>query len=264
MDTALAIAGVDDDLVELVVRGLVTSERDTLALLVTGSYAKGSATPDSDLDLVLLTATTPTVGYRTSFLDRRGYPPLHVSAFATTLDAWLERGRQPERWALGFPARFDAHYVWSTSDACDRLGDDPSQIDHPPAPPELEDLVEAFQKMRRASRTDDWLGARWHARDAAELMPRLLVPLNAERRVRDRREALEAALDLTVAPDGWRDDLPVALGLTDATDITVVRVTLRLGLGLLAFLREHAPDIDPQPGIGAALADGTLERVLGA
>lgn len=263
MDAALAIAGIDDSLLELVVRGLVTSEPDALALLVTGSYAKGSASVESDLDLVLLTATHPDVGYRTSFLDRRDLPPLHVSAGVQTLDAWLERGRKPEAWALGFPARFDARYMWSTPAARDLLGHDPSQLDHPASPPELEDLVEALQKTRRASRAGDWLGARWHARDAGELMPRLLVPLNRERQVCDRREALEAALALTTAPDRWRDDFPIALGLTEASDVAVVDATLRLGLRLIAFLRVQAPDIDPQPGVRAALVDGTLERVLG-
>jgi len=88
------------------------------------------------------------------------------------------------------------------------------------------------------------------------------VPLNRQRWVCDRRDALQAALDLTVAPDGWREHFPTALGLTDAADATVVGATLGLGLRLLAFLREHAPDTDPQPGIRAALADGTLERLL--
>ena len=36
-----------------------------------------------------------------------------------------------------------------------------------------------------------------------------------------------------------------------------------LGSDLLAFQREHAPDVDQQPEITRFLADGTLERHLG-
>jgi hypothetical protein len=37
----------------------------------------------------------------------------------------------------------------------------------------------------------------------------------------------------------------------------------RLARGLLALLRERAPDVDPQPDLPRDLADGTLERHLG-
>ena len=59
-----------------------------------------------------------------------------------------------------------------------------------------------------------------------------------------------------------RDDLPLLLGLVEATGEDVVETALRLGLDLLALLREHAPGVDPQPGLREALADGTLERLL--
>jgi hypothetical protein len=37
----------------------------------------------------------------------------------------------------------------------------------------------------------------------------------------------------------------------------------RLGSDLLAFLREHAPDVDDQSEIARFLSDGTLESHLG-
>ena len=58
-------------------------------------------------------------------------------------------------------------------------------------------------------------------------------------------------------------DLPVALGLEEADDRSVVDATLRLGRELLASLREHDPAVDKQPDIARDLADGTLERHLG-
>ena len=98
---------------------------------------------------------------------------------------------------------------------------------------------------------------------AAALAPGLLRTLNAEVVVRDRREALDAALSLRVAPGHVRDDLTVCLGLVGADDAGVAQAALRLAAELLALLRQHAPDVDPQPDIAQYLADGTLERHLG-
>lgn len=82
-------------------------------------------------------------------------------------------------------------------------------------------------------------------------------------KVCDRRAALEAALSLRVAPEHYRDDLSVCLGLVPVDDDAVQEAALRLGRELLAFLRERKPDVDDQPDIAGYLADGTLERHLG-
>lgn len=160
------------------------------------------------------------------------------------------------------PVLDEVRYVWATDEARTILGDPPSNV-HPPAPPELEDLVEFLTKVRRAWACRDGAGVRLVAPGAAYLAPALLRPLNDEVVVRDRREALEAALSLRVAPEHYRDDLIVSLGLVPASDQAVVDAALRLGRELLAFLRERKPDVDPQPDIAQYLADGTLERHLG-
>ena len=87
--------------------------------------------------------------------------------------------------------------------------------------------------------------------------------MNDEVVVRDRRDTLGAALSLQLAPEHYRGDLTVCLGLVQASDERVAQAALRLGQELLAFLRERKPDIDPQPDIARYLADGTLERHLG-
>jgi hypothetical protein len=81
--------------------------------------------------------------------------------------------------------------------------------------------------------------------------------------VHSAREALDAALSLSVAPEHYREDLPICLGLTAASAEEVGRAALRLTGELLGFLREHRPDVDPQPDLPRYLADGTLERRLG-
>jgi hypothetical protein len=54
----------------------------------------------------------------------------------------------------------------------------------------------------------------------------------------------------------------VCLGLTAADDGEVGEAALRLGLGILGFVREHDPGVDAQPGVADALRDGTRERLL--
>jgi hypothetical protein len=139
-----------------------------------------------------------------------------------------------------------------------RFGEPPS-LQLPGGGPELEDFVEGALKARRAARRGDEIGLRWSARAAAALAPSVLRPLNAHRVVRNKRDALDAAIELEVAPEHYRDDFLVALGLVDGD---VLAATLRLARELLAFLRERAPDVDPQPDIARYLADGTLERLL--
>lgn len=94
----------------------------------------------------------------------------------------------------------------------------------------------------------------------AALSPTLLIPINGERIVSDRRDALDAALTLTMAPHHYADDFAVCLGLTTASEGDVKTAVARLGSELLAFLRERAPGVDAQPEIAGYLANRTLER----
>ncbi|MGH3142135.1 MAG: phosphoribosyl-AMP cyclohydrolase, partial [Gaiellales bacterium] len=147
---------------------------------------------------------------------------------------------------LGLPAIEPACYAWATDDARAVLGDDPS-IRRPARPPELEDFFESSMKVKRAAAAGDGFGLRVWALSAAELAPRLLLPLNPAVLVSSRREAAEAALSLPVAPEHYSEDLGVCLGLTPAEDDALAHAALRLGQELLAFLRMHKPDIDPLP-----------------
>lgn len=248
-------------LVRRVVERLRGLEPDTSAVLLTGSYAKGTATTASDLDLVAISPSRR-VAYRTWFEEHGEDAPLHVSAAATTPEAWLERTTTPAPWSLGFRAINDAAYLYADDETRALLGDDPS-LRHPAAEPELEDFLDFALKAKRAAQAGDDLGLRWFALAAATLAPRLLIPLNNQRTVCDRRDALDAALKLAVAPGNYAADLATSLGLTPASGGEVRTAVTRLASELLTFLREHAPDVDQQPDIARYLTDGTLERHLG-
>jgi hypothetical protein len=204
---------------------------------------------------------SPRVGYRIWFAERIPEAPLHVSAAASTADTWLAKATTPARWSLGFPARNTTAYLCTDQATRTRLGQDPS-LRHPAAAPELEDFLDFVLKAKRAAARGDELGLRWFAQAAAALAPTLLIPMNGERIVVDRRDALDAALTLTIAPPSYATDLTVCLGLTAASGDAVTVAVARLGRELLAFLREQAPEVDRQPEIARYLADGTLERHL--
>ena len=222
-----------------------------------GSYAKGTASEASDLDLVSITPA-PKEPYRTWFEDRHPEPPLHVSLASKSADEWRERARSEARWSFGFPAILAASYVWAEDDAVERLGEDPS-LHHPAAGPELEDFVEFVLKAKRSAQDGDEIGLRWFAHSAAELAPTLLVPLNDRRTVYDRRDAIDAALTLRVVPENYVTDMTVCLGLASASAPEVKRAVARLGSETLGFVRTHAQRGD----VPDHLADGTLERHLG-
>jgi hypothetical protein len=255
------IERLDSALVRRVVEQLDTLEPMATAVLLTGSYAKGTAAEASDLDLTAITPS-PRVEYRTWFEEQIGEAPLRISAGATTADAWLAKARTPARWSFGFPAINAASYLCADDDTRAHLGNDPS-LRHPRAAPELEDFLDFVLKAKRAAHSGDELGLRWFAQGAAALAPTLLIPLNDERIVHDRRDALDAALKLAVAPADYATDLAVCLGVTSASGSEVRAAVARLGSELLAFLRERAPDVDDQPELSRYLADGTLERHLG-
>jgi hypothetical protein len=255
----MQLSDLPSDVISRILAEVREHEPAVRAVLVTGSYARGDADQLSDLDLRAITPA-PATPYRSWFEPREG-PALHVSLGAGTAEDWRAMGQRPVLWSLGFPAVTTARYAWREAAADPGLGEDPS-VRSPAAGPELEDFVEALMKTRRAARAADVLGIRWAAQQAGALTPSLLIPLNPERVVHDRRDALAAALNLEVGPADLSARLTTCLGLNPASAGEIAATTIDLGSSLLAFLREHAPDIDSQPGISAALTDGTLERQL--
>ena len=196
-----------------VLERLLDLEPGLIAVLLTGSYAKGTASLTSDLDLVALTASIPRTDYRMWFEERRNGPPLHVSAGATTPSGWLARRDSPARCSFGFPAINEANYLWGATQAAALLGESPSLM-HPPARPELEDFIDFVLTAKTCAKAGDDL--RSFAQAAASLAPSLLISSNAERIVSDRRDALDAALSLPIAPANYqrRDYLPrISAGL---------------------------------------------------
>ena len=184
-------------------------EPDAVGVFAFGSYASGTAEPTSDLDLQIVTLAAPRVRYRTWFVG-----DLHVSVGAKSTDELRRLRCVPAGWSLGFAVEAPGVWVWSTAAAVAALGDPPG-FSRPPGEPWLEDFVEWCAKALRAS---DPLALRIAAYGMGETAPVLLRDLNAPLTVRNRVEAVRAALELAVAPDGWSDDLATLLALAPADD----------------------------------------------
>lgn len=253
------LSDIDPTVRDRLVKRVLAEEPGTSAILVRGSYAQGTADRFSDLDLAALTTTNPIGGHRTWFESTaRGL--LHVSISVREIEEWVVRGSNTAPWSLGFATQEASLYFYEASnDARRRLGEPPVTL-RPPSPPELEDFMEYMMKVRRAASVGDTVSLRWHARECAELAPRLLIPLNPERRVGDPQEALNAALDLPMSPEMYREDMLVALGLEPRETPEVEQSALNLAKNLLKFLKQHKPDVDP--ALTEFLIDGTLERRL--
>ena len=94
-----------------------------------------------------------------------------------------------------------------------------------------------------------------------ETAPVLLRDLNAPLTVRDRFEAVRAALELAVAPEGWADR--TSRRCSRSSPRTTRASARRPSVSRAASSPcsgKRAPGVDPQPEIGRYLADGTLER----
>ena len=232
-------------------------------MLAHGSYARGSATPHSDLDLTVLVEGSGSAHYRSWFEPLPNGDLLYVSANTDlTVEGWWERQREPEGWSYGFPAAIEFRWLWSASDEVRSLLGDPPVERHPAAPPEVEDAVETASKVIRAAASNDEDGVRMWAHALIHYVAPTLVAINEVQAVGDPRAALDALLALPNVPDGWRNDVRVCLGLEPTDAASVDDTVRRLTMGLLELLHETAPGLDPHPGVTESLEGGIYERWL--
>lgn len=229
-------------------------EPDAIGVFVFGSYAQGTAEQSSDLDLQIVTLAARRIPYRTWFVG-----DVHVSAGAKSTDELRRLRSIPAGWSLGFA-------VEGPASGCGR----PRRPSRPSATRRASRIRRASPGSRTSSsgarrRSVPRIRSRFASRRTGWQRRRRCCcsDLNAPLTVRNRVEAVRAALELAVAPDGWSDDLATLLALAPADAARLRQAAERLARGVLALLRERAPDVDPQPELGRYLIDGTLERHLG-
>lgn len=238
----------------------------TVAVVLKGSHARCNAGPWSDVDFDVLVFDDEIADAHLNWIVDDGSGRLvHVSAAVERIDDWLAGFKEVASWSFGFPSREATRLMWLGRPSLRAELDRPSR-EHPGGGPELEDFIEELAKARNASFRGDDLSLRFAVLEIAELCPALLVPLNEPAFPGTRPEALKVALDLAVAPDGYRDDMLLCLGLSGKSSKVkeVLAAGTRLVLGTLALLEANLAVFVPllPPNLPELLADGTLRRYL--
>jgi phosphoribosyl-AMP cyclohydrolase len=249
--------------VDRVVVRLRDAEPDAIGVLVHGSYARGDARRESDLDLTVLVSKPGPVHYRCWFEELSDGSLLYVSADCDlTVNRWHEQQEEAEDWSFGFPVAIAFRWIWALDDDVRvLLGEAPIER-HPAGAVAVEDVVETTTKVIRAAADGDVDAVRFWAHAMIQFLAPTFVAVNEPVEVGDPLEALRRLLELPIVPPDWRDGTRVCLGL-DLRDASQVATTARrLAVNTLTFLGERFPLVDPQPWVSEALVDGTYLRWL--
>ena len=104
-------------------------------------------------------------------------------------------------------------------------------------------MIATLGKAAAARAASDRLGVRLAVADLARLCPSVLRPANPSVRVHSRRAAFAAALELPVAPPGYRADMLLCLGLRPGATGQLWAAAVRLVAGTLPLIRPYAEEI---------------------
>lgn len=232
-----------------------------VGILLRGSHARRAATAHSDVDLDVLVGGAPYAARR-AYLDESAGQVTHVSVAARDIRSWVHRLGEPADWAFGLPVTAPARLLWADPHWRPRI--DLPVLCQPAEPPRLEEMIATLGKAASARAAGDRLGVRLAVADLARLCPSVLRPANPSVRVHSRRAAFAAALELPVAPPGYRTDMLLCLGLRPGATGQLWAAAVRLVAGTLPLIRPYAEEIADTAGadLAAALVDGRLDRYV--
>jgi predicted nucleotidyltransferase len=251
------LTGVSQSDLDQILAKLKVEEPGLQALMLSGSFARGEGSPESDIDMYAVTSGEPNHDYYTWFVETEG----KLRHFSIEVEKLQPYEAEPVEWSLSLPVEDNHIYLWATDEAKQVLGEDPTFLLRAKQP-ELEDLIEFARKVKRAQRLNDSILLRWAARSIAETSPGLLLKLNTVQPIHTPTEAIKIALNFSNSPEHYRQDFEVCYGLRNVSDAEIAEAALRLTTEMLTYLRQHNPDVDKQPYVSQYLADGTLERYL--
>ncbi|QOC91115.1 phosphoribosyl-AMP cyclohydrolase [Micromonospora craniellae] len=238
-----------------------TADRPVVGILLRGSHARRAATPYSDVDVDVLVGGAP-YAVRRAYLTEHSGRLTHVSVAARDVRSWVTRLGEPADWAFGLPVTAPARLLWADPHWRTRI--DLTVLCQPADEPRLEELIATLGKVAAARDADDPLGVRLAAADLARLCPSVLRLANPSVRVVSRRSAFAAALDLPVAPHGYREDMLRCLGLLPGSTGQLWAAAVRMIAGTLPLIRPYAAEVAEAAGtdFADALLDGRLDRYV--
>lgn len=237
------------------------ADRPVVGIMLRGSHARRAATAHSDVDLDVLVGGAPYAARR-AYLARTPGRLTHVSVAARDVHSWVAHLGEPADWAFGLPVLAPARLLWADAHWRPRI--DLPVLCQPAGEPQLEELIATLGKTAGARAADDHLGVRLAAADLARLCPSVLRLANPSVRVASRRAAFAAALNLPVAPPGYREDMLLCLGLRPGAPGQLWAAAVRLVTGTLPLIRPYAAEVAGTAGsdLAEALLDGRLDRYV--
>lgn len=242
---------IPQQVIERILEKMKREQPNLQALLLTGSFARGEGSAESDVDMVgYTTDERHDVWYM--WFENSQDRLMHFSIVVEKLEKPM---LEPAEWSLGLPVFDPQIYIWATEKAKEILGSDPSAV-LPPKEPELEDFIEFANKVRRAGRTNDSVLLRWSARMLAETSAGLLLSLNKVSPVRTAVEAIRTVLNFSNAPEQYRQNFEICYGLKPSTDEIIAAAAHQLAGGMIEYLSHQASNLSPY------LTDGTIKRYL--
>lgn len=257
---------LDETIFTQLVQRIRAEEPGTLAIVLHGSHARGEAGPYSDVDLDVMLSNRPRVRYMTLLLEQAQGRLLHVSIGFRLWTSWQERQQAPAKWSFSLPVREPIRVLWAVPEITQQQLE--ASYTQPAGSEETEDFLECAGKVKNAYVAGDGLCLRLAAHHLAELCPSLLGPMNTVAPVSTQCEALKTALSFTVAPQHYREDMLICLGLVGSatTMRDVYQSAMRLAHGTLALVQAHPDTITADENIAPYLAqylvDGSLLRYL--
>jgi predicted nucleotidyltransferase len=199
---------------------LRAGEPSALAVLVHGSYARGTQSRFSDVDLRVITAGPPRVRDRV-YLEEHGPRLVHFSIGSRSLAELVALADDPRKWLYVSPQYLDARLLWEEPGTLERLRGEvearaPGRLPFVDGLPlALETLLEYATKVRSAHLAGDYVRAAWFARRVAEYAWETVHATAEARALPSEAEWVEDWISLGASIPGYRANALSCLGLTD-------------------------------------------------
>jgi hypothetical protein len=212
---------------------------EAVAVFLGGSVVRGDPGPFSDVDFDVVVPDGPRDDYPEWIVPYRGRLVV-VSLWIRDVDRWLWDAEQAQDWAFRLRCADPLQLCWVAESWRSRL--ERTHLTHPAGEPEFGHFLGELGKVANAYHGNDELGLRLAAHELAVSCPSLLQPLNPSPPATSRREAIETALAVPVAPAGYRADLMTCLGLSGlpTTVEDIYAAATRLASGVVDLLESNA------------------------
>jgi predicted nucleotidyltransferase len=246
-------------------------EPTALAVLVHGSYSRGTQGRYSDVDLRVITALPPRVRDRV-YLEEHEGRLVHFSIGSRSLAELIDLAADPRKWLYVRPQYLDAALLWEEPGTLDRLR---AQIEaRAPGPLPfvdglqlaLETVLEYATKVRTAHTAGDYVKAAWFARRVGEYAWETLHAGAEARMLPSESDWVEDWLSLGDALPGYRANALLCLGLTPEarTLDQLLAASLDLADAVVAWLGRELERLGPPAGptVVELIGSGQAARYL--